>query len=1221
MNEYKLLIIEDDKEYLLDATSFAPTLVNKEHFPYQIPNVKEKVHKNTIKKSRSKFFSILDPKKWLKNCKSSYNFGKQVTRKLTEIVDLKNAGVFERVAENELAAQVDVRPVGSTVGLERTFDEVWRLLEQNNVGSIGLHGLGGVGKTTLLTQINNKLSNDLIGYDVVIWVVVSKDHNIEKVQEKIGEKVGLSHNETWKNKSFDEKAIEIWRVLSKKKFFLLLDDVWERVDLIKVGIPEPDQENGSKLIFTTRFLAVCGQMGAHKVIKVECLSKDDAWKLFKDKVGEETLDSHLEIRGLAKQVVDECEGLPLALITIGRAMAYKMTPKHWEYAIKVLQEFPHKLASMDKKVLYPEDFEIPIDELKDYWFCEGFLDEFDNIIDARMQGEDIINSLLNACLLERCKDSAECVKMHDVIRDMTLWIACECEALEKRFFVKTGLRAIKAFDVENWEGVISDGFFQFMCNLRVLNLSSNYLLKELPQGISELISLECLDLHETYISELPIQLNNCRSLRNLTWLMFAPNLTQLEVAWCERMKEIIGEVSEVANVVGISNPSPFAKLERLHLETLLELKSIYWDALQFPCLREIIVLDCPKLKKLPLNCDSAKGNQISIVGNEEWWKQIFVERGERGEADSLSALEMSLLGWPRCSPLHVLLPIPSGMGVFESIAENELAVQVDVRPAGSTVGLERIFDKVWCLLEQNDVGIIGLHGLGGVGKTTLLTQINNKLSNELIGYDLVIWVVVSKDHNIETVQEKIGENLGLSRGETWKNKSFDKKAVEIWRVLSRKKFVLLLDDVWERVDLIKVGIPEPDQKNGSKLIFTTRSLDVCGQMGAHKVIKVECLSQDDAWKLFEEKVGEETLDSHPDIRELAKQVADECAGLPLALITIGRAMAYKTMPKHWEYAIMVLKEFPHKLASMDKEVLPNDTMRSCLLYCSLYSEDFAIPIDELKDYWFYEGFLDEFNNIIDARMQGEDIINSLLSACLLERCEYTTKYVKMHDVIRDMALWIAHECEAPEKRFFVRTSTKAPDVEKLENWEGVISDGFFQFMRNLRVLNLSSNQNLHELPLGISELVSLECLDLRWTCILELPSQLSKLSKLKYLDLRGTTGLLKVRSCLRMEEIISEVSEVANVVGISNPSPFAKLERLHLEHLPDLKSIYWDALPFPCLREIRVSSCPKLKKLPLNCDSAKGNQINIAGTEKWWTEIVKTAIFGLEEDIDLYKIP
>ncbi|WRX25811.1 Leucine-rich repeat - like 10 [Theobroma cacao] len=583
------------------------------------------------------------------NCKSSYTFGKQVTRKLAEIIDLKNAGVFQSVAENALAVQADVRPAGSTVGLERTFDEVWRLLEQNNVGSIGLHGLGGVGKTTLLTQINNKLSNELIGYDFVIWVVVSKGHNIEAVQEKIGEKVGLSHGGTWKIKSFDEKAVEIWRVLSRKKFVLLLDDVWEWVDLINVAIPEPDQKNGSKLIFTTRSFEVCGQMGAHEVVKVECLSKDEAWKLFEEKVGEETLDSHPDIRELAKQVADECEGLPLALITIGRAMVYKTMPKHWEYAIKVLKEFPHKLASMDKKVydslpkdtmkscllycsLYLEDFEIPIDELKDYWFCEGFLDEFDNIIDARMQGEHIINSLLNAYLLERYKNSVECVKMHDVIRDMALWIACECEGPEKRFFVRTKVRSIKVLGVENWEGVrmsladsgiedlrrtptcpnlqtlflnnnrlevISDGFFQFMHNLRVLNLSSNYKLYELPLGISELVSLECLDLRDTHIAELPIQLNKLSKLKYLD-LMGTFHLHKipqqlickfsmlqifkifaLEVARCERMEEIISEVSGVANVVGISNPSPFAKLERLHFENLDELKSIYWDALPF----------------------------------------------------------------------------------------------------------------------------------------------------------------------------------------------------------------------------------------------------------------------------------------------------------------------------------------------------------------------------------------------------------------------------------------------------------------------------------------------------------------------------------------------------------------------------------------------------------------------------------------------------------------
>ncbi|XP_017979050.1 PREDICTED: probable disease resistance protein At1g12280 [Theobroma cacao] len=507
---------------------------------------------------------------FFKNCKSSYNFGKQVTIKLAEIVDLQKQGDFKIVAENKLAAQVDLKPTEPTVGLEPTLVKVWRLLEEKDAGIVGLYGLGGVGKTTLLTQINKKLSNNLIGYDVVLWVVVSKDHTIQKVQEKIDEKVGLS-NELWKNKSCDEKVTDIFRILSKKKFVLLLDDVWERVDLIKVGIPVPNKDNSFKLIFTTRYLEVCGEMGAREKIKVECLSTYEAWKLFEEKVGEETLDSHPDIRGLAKQVAATCGGLPLALITIGRAMACKKMPQDWKYAIEVLEEFPHKLARMDQQMysllkfsydslpndtmrscllycsLHPEDFEINTDGLIDYWFCEGFLGEFDNISRARMQGHNIINSLLNACLLEK-GTYAESVMMHDVISDMALWIARVCEAVEKKFLVQAGVRSIKALDVENWKGVrmslaysgiedirgtpicpnlqtlflntnklrvISDGFFQFMHNLRVLTLSTNWELCELSEEISELVSLECLDLSYTGIRELPIKLNRLSKLKCL----------------------------------------------------------------------------------------------------------------------------------------------------------------------------------------------------------------------------------------------------------------------------------------------------------------------------------------------------------------------------------------------------------------------------------------------------------------------------------------------------------------------------------------------------------------------------------------------------------------------------------------------------------------------------------------------------------------------------------
>ncbi|MBA0627415.1 hypothetical protein Godav_004929, partial [Gossypium davidsonii] len=128
--------------------------------------------------------------------------------------------------------------------------------------------------------------------------------------------------------------------------------------------------------------------------------------------------------------------------------------------------------------------------------------------EAQIQGDHIINSLLNACLLERAGE--DYVKMHDVIREMALWIACELEVKENNFFVKAGAQLL-----EEPDEVISDGFFHFMPHLTVLNLSRNYGLEELPKGISQLISLECLDLSSTGIRELPIELKSLTKLKML----------------------------------------------------------------------------------------------------------------------------------------------------------------------------------------------------------------------------------------------------------------------------------------------------------------------------------------------------------------------------------------------------------------------------------------------------------------------------------------------------------------------------------------------------------------------------------------------------------------------------------------------------------------------------------------------------------------------------------
>ncbi|KAJ4721599.1 Disease resistance protein [Melia azedarach] len=390
----------------------------------------------------------------------------------------------------------------------------------------------------------------------------------------------------------------------------------------------------------------------------------------------------------------------------------------------------------------------------------------------------------------------------------------------------------------------------------------------------------------------------------------------------------------------------------------------------------------------------------------------------------------------------------NGEGDFKVVAQTVPKKPVDERPILPTVGLESTFDKVWRCLTEEKARIIGIYGMGGVGKTTLLTKINNKFVEFPDKFDVVIWAVVSKDLELEKIQDSIAKKIGLFN-DSWKSKSPADKKQEIFEILSKKKIVLLLDDIWERVDLIEVGVP-PTLGGASTVIFTTRSLEVCGKMEAHESFKVECLGYEDAWRLFEEKVGKRILDSHPRIPELAETVAKECGGLPLALIVIGRAMACKKTPQEWEHAIEVLRSAASKFSGMERTVychlkfsydlLPSDTIRFCLLYCCLFPEDYRIKIEDLMDYWICEGFLDEYDGI-EARNQGYSIIGTLIHACLLEEeeDEQGNNYVKMHDVIRDMALWIASttDHEKEKEKFLVRAGVGLTEVPSIDMWKDV----------------------------------------------------------------------------------------------------------------------------------------------------------------------------------------
>ncbi|XP_028766608.1 probable disease resistance protein At5g63020 [Neltuma alba] len=419
-------------------------------------------------------------------------------------------------------------------------------------------------------------------------------------------------------------------------------------------------------------------------------------------------------------------------------------------------------------------------------------------------------------------------------------------------------------------------------------------------------------------------------------------------------------------------------------------------------------------------------------------------------------------------------------GHFDVVAEKISRYMFYELPVAKLVGVESTFEKLCSCFENNPRGIIGLRGMGGVGKTSLLRKFNNDFLSKKAN-NVVIWVVVSKDADEGKIQVAIRKKLNVTDDE-WNNKTVDERAVVLWNILKNKEFVLLLDDVWERIDLLKLGVPSPNNHE-CKIIFTTRLEEVCGWMGADAdgSIKVNCLPPDKAYDLFKEKVGDTTLEQ-PNISSLAKQVVEECKGLPLALCTVGRAMSR----------------------------LPNDTCKSCFCYCALFPEDHNIKKQELILLWIAEGFLAEFDcNIHKACKQGEDIISTLKYACLLENGEKDDT-VKMHDVIRGTALWLAND-HGDTTRFIVRgysmttglevyNDPKWKEVEKLSMWGGGdVSTNFPQkphcpnlvtlLIRNtwiqafpteafvlpstVKVLDFSSNYGIRDVPSEIGDFVNL----------------------------------------------------------------------------------------------------------------------------------------------------
>ena len=446
--------------------------------------------------------------------------------------------------------------------LHCVVEDILSLLRDGNVKKIGLWGMVGIGKTTITQNLND--NKDIAKmFDIVIWVHVSREWSVEKLQHVIIDRLKLNMEGIT---NVDEIAWRISMELECKRYLLLLDEVWHILDLKKIGIY--GNQKDSKVVLATRYRHICHEMDA--LIIMERMSEVDAWKMFKEIVGQNINISGVE--PIAKLVVRECAGLPLLIDRVATTFKFKDNVHLWRDGLIRLRRWRSiKVQGMDEFIeclkfcyedldadnkkycflytaLYPEDYDIYIDYLLECWKAEGFIHDADDFKVARGKGHTILDELIKVSLLERSKKMNH-VSMNKVLRNMALKISSQSE--DFKILVKTQEELQEPPNEKEWQQVNRISLMDSkLCilpelpdcnNLKTLLLQKNNDLKVIPNGFFRYMqNLLVLDLHGTGIASLPssmscltclraLYLNSCINLMELNYLEELKHLEVLDI--------------------------------------------------------------------------------------------------------------------------------------------------------------------------------------------------------------------------------------------------------------------------------------------------------------------------------------------------------------------------------------------------------------------------------------------------------------------------------------------------------------------------------------------------------------------------------------------------------------------------------------------------------------------------------------------------------------------